>query len=156
MNFTPMSDEEIQSANLIPDGQYQAEVLDAQDKNEHGQPLLTQKGVEKINLQLKVYDQQGKAHTLQCVLTPAYMKLLKRFADAAGLSDQYKKGNINADTCLAVTRLIGVEITMRSYINKQNQEIFVNNVNDFMSLDASTTAPVQQELDKLFDDTIPF
>jgi hypothetical protein len=91
MKFTPQSEEEILRSFLLPDGNYNYEVVKSEDK-------VSSKGNEYLALELKVWDQSGREHFIYTNL--AFVKLLKHFCDLNGLTDSYINGELQASQCL--------------------------------------------------------
>ena len=98
MNFLPMTEEEIRSANLIPEGIYNFEVMSAEDKT-------SAKGNEMIELQLKVWDNIGKEHNIKDWLMgiPGMMYKLKHFCEVTGILGQYENGIVTSLSCTGKT-----------------------------------------------------
>ena len=93
-SFTPMSEEEIQSMNLIPEGIYDFEVLKANQK-------VSKSGNEMIEMQLKVWDKEGKTHLIYdyLVSTQNMTYKIKHFCDTVGLEKEYLAGTFNVEAC---------------------------------------------------------
>lgn len=91
MKFTPLTEEEIQSSSLMPDGIYTYHVIKSEDK-------ISQSGNEYISLTLKVWDQEGRDHLIFTNL--ALVKLIKHFCDVNGMQNWYQSGDIQANSCL--------------------------------------------------------
>lgn len=154
MNFTPKSESELNDNILLPDGQYKARVYDSKDTDELGNGLVTTKGIDKINLICEVFNHDGKSTKVMTVLTTAYMKLLKHFCDVSGLIEKYNSGSLNANDCRNAPKDFIVDISTRSYIsNKNGQEIYVNQINDFLPIE--NKSQVEEFIDSELSD-IPF
>jgi len=89
MNFYPLTEEELQVASLVPEGTYNYQVIKSEDK-------ISQKGNEYTAITLVVWDNEGKEH--QVFTNMALMKLLKHFCDVNGMQDEYKSGNVPAES----------------------------------------------------------
>lgn len=87
MNFTPLSEQELQIASLMPEGIYDYQVVKAEDK-------ISKAGNEYTSINLMVWDEQGKEHIIYTNM--ALIKLLKHFCDVNNMEEQYKSGNIIA------------------------------------------------------------
>jgi hypothetical protein len=89
--FNPLSDEELDSINLIPDGVYNFEIVKSQRK-------VSQSGNNMAALTLKVWDDQGKIHNIFDYLifstVPLNIRKIKHFCDSIGQIEAYKKGEI--------------------------------------------------------------
>ena len=88
-NFNPLSDEELDSFDLIPDGVYNFEVLKSTRK-------MSKSGNPMAELQLQVWDSAGKTHTVFDYLVFSTVNLnirkVSHFSKATGLYEEYKKG----------------------------------------------------------------
>lgn len=103
MNFTPLNEEEIQVASLLPEGLYNYLVIKSEDK-------VSKAGNEYIGLTIKVWDNIGKEH--QIFTNLALIKLLKHFCDANGMQEEYNSGNVPAEKCFNKSGghvIIGIE-----------------------------------------------
>jgi hypothetical protein len=89
--FTPMSEEEIQSSGLLEDGIYEFEVIRSTRKTSKSNNPMAE-------LQLKIWDKEGKIHTIFDYLVfstiPLNIRKVKHFCDAVGLQEQYKLGQM--------------------------------------------------------------
>lgn len=88
MRFPPLTEEEIQSQMLLPDGIYSYRVLKAEEK-------VSRAGNEYISLTLKVRDEEGRENLLFTNLS--LIKLLKHFCDVNDLKEEYMSGDIQAE-----------------------------------------------------------
>jgi hypothetical protein len=89
MNYTPMTDEEIENANLIPDStECNAEIIESMEHT-------SKEGKESIKLIVEVYHGEGK-QKIFCYLTPAYAKLWKHAIVTMLGETVYQSGNISA------------------------------------------------------------
>lgn len=100
MNFEPKSEQELEEAMLLPDGDYPFEVSNAEDKTSKG-------GNEMIAIQLTVFDEQGRGTFLRDWLVakdePLCLQKILQFCYATGLGDQYQSGNLTSDSCYGAT-----------------------------------------------------
>jgi hypothetical protein len=90
-NFTPMTDEQINSSNIIDAGIYDFEVIKSVRKaSKAGNPMA--------ELTINVWDNQGKQHSIFDYLVfsniALNIKKIKHFCDATGLSKQYERGSL--------------------------------------------------------------
>lgn len=88
-NFPSMTDEELEQ--LLDDGVYDFEVKKSERKtSKNGNPMA--------KLYLKVWDKDGKEHTVFDYLVfshvPLNIKKIKHFCDAVGKSRNYKEGSL--------------------------------------------------------------
>lgn len=103
MRFNPLSEEELQTADLAPDGIYSYKVIQSED-------AVSKAGNDYIKLIIKVHDENGVEHGIYTNL--ALIKLLKHFCDVNGMQEQYKSGNVPASMCLGKAGgkvMVGIE-----------------------------------------------
>jgi hypothetical protein len=86
MNFTPKTEEELKAALLLPKGNYQYQVIKAEDK-------VSKAGNEYTAATLKVWDREGGEHLI--FTNFALIKLIKHFCDVNNMQEQYKLGVID-------------------------------------------------------------
>ena len=91
MRFTPLTEEELQAASLVPDGIYDYQVIKSED-------AVSKAGNEYIKFTLSVFDNEGKEHLIFTNL--ALVKLLKHFCDVNGMQNDYMSGVVLAEKCL--------------------------------------------------------
>lgn len=144
MKFEPMSDEQIAKLNLIPEGQYQFEVVDAEDK-------VSARGNEMIAVKLKIWDRDGKERTLMDWLMPSFPKKLKHFCENTGLQDKYNLGNVIAEDCRHKSGCLSIMITK----NQKGEDW--NTVNDYLSFEKKNLEMKKETReDPFFNDDLPF
>jgi len=99
MNYKPMTDEEIESANLIPEGtKCKAEVREAYDH------IGKESGKESIKLVLDVYNGADEIpREVWCFITPNYAKLWKHAIVAMIGQQEYEAGHIGAESFVGKT-----------------------------------------------------
>lgn len=90
-SFTPLTDEQLDSINLIEDGIYNFEVTKSTRKtSKSGNPMA--------ELQLMVWDNQGKTHYIFDYLVFSQVNLnikkISHFCKSVGLASEYSKGEI--------------------------------------------------------------
>lgn len=151
MKFTPMTDQELQVAALVPEGAYSYQVVKAEDK-------ISQAGNEYISLTIKVWDDEGKEHSIFTNL--AFVKLLKHFSDVNDLQDLYQMGDIPAERCLGKSGgkvLLGIEGEKPD--GKGGMYRAKNIVKDYINLAGSKLMPIRpvtQTADDFLNDALPF
>lgn len=93
-SFKPMSEEEINSFNLMEDGIYDFEVIRSNRK-------ISKQGNAMAELQLNVWSNEGKIHIIYDYLVfsevPLNIKKIKHFCDSTGLKEEYKNGVLPED-----------------------------------------------------------
>lgn len=149
MKFNPLTEEELQTAALVPEGIYTYQVIKSEDK-------ISQSGNEYTALTLKIWDVQGKEHLIFTNL--ALVKLLKHFCDVNNMQDLYKSGDVPADRCLHKSGGVVQIGTQESKPDgKGGMYPAKNIVKDYFFENATSKLnpipPVKNEFD---DDALPF
>jgi hypothetical protein len=93
LSFQPRTEEELAKANLLPDGEYDFEILSA----EHATSKKT--GASMIKLKLGVFATDGRQAHVFDYLVPAMEHKLRHFCDSTGLLPQYQSGSLTPDDC---------------------------------------------------------
>lgn len=143
MNFAPKTEEEIDEESLIPEGEWDFEVIVAKDK-------VSASGNDMIELKLKVWANPNERVMTDWILEKFAHKL-RHFCEATGLIDQYNSGSLVAEDCLGKT---GRLIVGRSK-NKQTGKLQAS-VTDYVGESASGGRNPRLEQVALKDDNIPF
>jgi hypothetical protein len=90
MHFLPLSEEELQTQALAPEGVYNYQVLKSED-------AVSKAGNDYIKLTLKIWDDAGKQNLIFTNLS--LIKLLKHFCDVNHMQSEYTSGNVPASSC---------------------------------------------------------
>src|SRR5882724_9173402 len=93
MQFTPKSEKDLQNSNLLQPGIYEFQVIEAKER-------LSKSGNEMLELQLKIFGQNGYEPIIYDYLLEAMSYKLKHFAEHTGLLDKYNSGLITAEDCV--------------------------------------------------------
>jgi hypothetical protein len=127
MRFTSYTDKQLEELNLIPNGEYKADVTSAEDKSDKN-------GSGMIVLNLNVYDANGRPRLMRDWLLESFPVKLKHFCYASGLEAKYDSGEITARDC--VGKEIVVSIVTKPDENGKNW----NRVNDYISVKKQSSA----------------
>ncbi len=92
MKTNPQSEQAIREAMLLPPGDYDFEVLDAQDK-------VSKNGNEMIAVKLAVFRPNGSRQYVNDYLMEKMAFRLRHFCYAVGIGDKYESGDLAADHC---------------------------------------------------------
>ena len=103
MKFTPKNEEELAMDGLLPEGVYDFEVLEAQNK-------ISKKGNEMIELKLKVYDENGGFRFITDYLLESFLPKLLSFAKATGTRAAYDSGEYTSYNCLNTAGKVQLKI----------------------------------------------
>jgi hypothetical protein len=151
MRITPKSEQEIQNENLLPAGEYDFEIMDAEE-------AVSKAGNDMIKLKVKIFsDDHGERIVFDYLMESVAYKL-RHAAEACGLLESYESGLLDAeDFKLKVGRCkVGVQK------DKSGQFPDRNSVSDYlMSVPSGPSAskpPVRQRqmAHADLDDEVPF
>ena len=151
MRFEPKSEDELNKFSVMPAGDYDFEVKDAEEQ-------LSKAGNEMTKLTLAVYDNDGEPNFVfdYLVASAKSMFKLSTFAKSVGLYSNYEAGNIPAD--LMIGRIgrckLGIEPANGQYAAK-------NKVLSYYEMKggqapANNPKPAQGSPMPDLDDSIPF
>lgn len=156
-DFTPLSDEELDLIDIIPEGEYDFEVIKSQRKT-------SKKGNAMCELQLRVFGNEGRNHIVFDYLVFSNVNLnikkVSHFSKAIGIHDQYMKGSLPEEFHSFSGRcLIGVQEEMPKdgggFYPKKNIVV------DYVKRNGSSQVHAKQENKKIDiedfkDDELPF
>jgi hypothetical protein len=155
--FLPLTDEQLDSFDLVKNGVYNFEVAKATRKtSKSGNPMA--------ELQLRIWDKEGKVHLVFDYLVFSTVNLnirkVKHFCDSVGLSLEYRRGELPEE----MTGLSGkVEIGQQESQSKPTGGYYAakNVVIDYLMADKVATQydgmkPLPEKKDEFLDDPIPF
>lgn len=91
MRFSPKTDKELAESNLLPAGEYDYEVISAED-------AVSKSGNEMIKLKLRIFHGESE-RTIFDYLMEAVPGKLKRFCDQNGMQSAYHNGTLTAEDC---------------------------------------------------------
>jgi hypothetical protein len=115
MKFTPLELENVNTNYLLPTGEYDVKVIDADDG-------LSKAGNPQIKLKLKVSG-DGQSVTVFDYLG-ATSKKLRNFCQNMGLEEKYKSGEVTDIDCLNKTGRASVKIERSDTYGEQNKIAF--------------------------------
>lgn len=110
--YTPKTDDQLQSESLLPAGDYDFEVLEADERiSKSNNPML--------QLKLKIFGDDSTPHIFDYIVPSSNFgeRKLKAFARSVGLEAEYESGNLTADICIntAGKATIGVQDASGGY-----------------------------------------
>lgn len=92
MQFQPKSEKDIQAAMLLPKGDYDFQVLEAED-------LKSKRGNDMIKVNLGIFHGEAMRLRVFDYLLSAMEAKLRHFCDTTGLLAAYEAGTLCADDC---------------------------------------------------------
>ncbi len=153
MRFQAKTDTEIATEGLPPEGWHEAEVIAAEE-------ATSKKGNPMLKVRLKLFTPNGERMAFDYLLG-SFARKLKRFCEAAGLEEQYKKGSIEPGDVfgkIVMAEVVHDTPTTGQYANQTNAQI-----NDYRKVErqakaASVTGKAQIPAGgvEINEDDIPF
>ena len=102
MRFTPKSKEELEFENLLPKGEYDFEVVKAED-------AVSKKGNEMIKLNLKVFNGDGFQFVTDYLMEAMAFKL-RHFFETVGMIASYEAGTVDAADLVGCAGKVRIDI----------------------------------------------
>jgi hypothetical protein len=103
MRFTPKTEKEIAEENLLPKGEYNYEVIAAEEKR-------SKSGNEMIAVKLRIFAGEDGGPTLTDYLMEAMARKLRNFCAQNGLLREYESGTLCAEDCIGKSGVAYVKI----------------------------------------------
>jgi hypothetical protein len=152
MQFTPKSREALAESSLIPKGTYDFECVKGEEKR-------SGKGNDMFVLDLKIWLEDGSVRFLTDWILPEFdmgLAKLLAFCDAAGMSELYDAGDLNATDCVGKAG----KVVVSQKKDKDSGELR-NKVVDYKRAGAEQVTPKRAEskpgeMATEADDDIPF
>lgn len=145
MKFTPKTDDELNSMNLIQEGNYNFEVLEAKSQ-------LSKSGNEMIKVKLGLWDNNGVMRVMFDYLLEAMAHKLHHFCDSTGLREKYNSGELNDTDCLSKTGTVHIVIEKGKEKPEGGNYPDRNSVKDYLTKSDS----VEVKKDHFINDDVPF
>lgn len=115
MKYQPREERDIRSALVVPAGEYDFEVVDAEEK-------VSKKGNDMIEMQLKVFIDVEEVRVKDWLVPGTDLGDLKlnQFAHATGLQDIYFNSGLTAYSCVGACGRLRLGITSSAEYGTQN------------------------------------
>ena len=151
MNFSPKSKDELDAMGLIKAGTYPFQVAEAKDK-------ISKSGNEMIQLNLEVFDNEGKSYRMFDYLLEAMAVKLFAFCTSTGMEQKYHAGTLSSHDCIGKSGYVDIEIQKGKENPQGGTYPDKNNVKKYILKPAGAIPSVYQKDDKKeeFDDDVPF
>ena len=127
MKFQPKSADDIKRESLIPTGEYDFEVIKAEDK-------VSKSGNEMIAIQMHVFV-DGHARPCRDWLMEKMSYKLRHFCETTGLIGKYDAGEFGSSDCVGRTGKVSIVIKDSEEYGPQNS------VKDYVVTDKKTEDP---------------
>lgn len=139
MKFKPLSESETTTNYLLPEGNYEVRVEDAQEG-------VSKAGNPQIKLKLKVIGEHKTITVFDYLGSTS--KKLRNFCQNMDLLDKYMNGEITDDDCCYKTGYAKVKVERNAQYGDQNKIAFY-----LAKTETNTTA---KENDDFINDDVPF
>lgn len=146
MTYTPKSDDQLVKESLMPDGEYDWECVDTNDKP-------SSKGNDMFTLKLHVFDEEGQPNIIMDYIALGNTfgeRKLRHAADSGGIIDIYESGKLVAADFLGRTGKLKIK-TQEAQGNYDAKNV----VASYTKRGAVAATPVAANTDEL-NDEIPF
>ena len=144
MRVDPKTEQEVEEGGLLPAGEYDFEVADAEDTR-------SKKGNDMIVLALAIEDGDGRRHKVTDYLLDAVPYKVRHFASAVGMLKEYEAGNIPAHLLKGRTGKCRLRIDPAKDGFRAK-----NSVQDYVKESGGAAPAVKAPASGLIDDEIPF
>jgi hypothetical protein len=145
VTFTAKTEKELQEELVIPEGEYNIEVLDANDKT-------SKAGNEMIELGLKVFKDDGSHILVTDYLMEKILYKLKHACECFGLQKEYKNESVVANDFIGKTGKAKIVIQ----VDKEGKYPDKNGVKDYVVKDGQKIEDYEANGEPLESDDIPF
>lgn len=149
MKFTPKSENEIASENLIQPGTYDFEIVDAEN-------ALSKNNNEMVKLKLHVFDDNGNARIVFDYLLESMAYKLRHAADACRLLDKYETGHLIAEDFKGKTGKLKLAIQKSKDPLYADKNVVADYVKRESAADSAPQAKPEKQVAADLDDEIPF
>lgn len=168
MRYTPYTEAEIQSMNVMDEGTYTFQVLDVITTNKLGFPLCDKNGIEMAKLKLLVWDNQNRERIIYTFISGDgnFAYKLRHFAKTIDMLLDYESGAFNIHRTIGKSGTAEIVLRKGTLKNDGSGEMWPdrNDVKDFvMPVQAVTkqAAPLVSEPNPVpqseeLDDDVPF
>lgn len=146
MRFTPKTEAELNSFNLLEKGIYKFYVFEAKDR-------LSKSNKEMIELKLKI-ENEGREHYIFDYLLEAMGYKLRHFATCSGMLDKYETGELKASDCIAKKGYVEIIVQPGNMKPEGGYYPDKNAVKDYV-VTGNAASPIAAHAPE-FSDDIPF
>ena len=165
MKYTPYTESEIQSMNVMEEGIYVFQVMEVHTSDKNNLPMRDKNGNDLAKLKLMIWDKNNRERILYTFISGDgnFAYKLRHFAKSIGKLEQYEEGIFNIHETLGLSGKADVVIKKGTIKADGSGEMWPdrNDVKDFIAPDDSKSSKrkenqnLQVAADEL-DDDIPF
>lgn len=151
-SFTPLSDDQLDAIDLVPEGIYNFEVVKSTHKTSKSNNAMAE-------IKINVWDEEGRIHQIFDYLVfsqvPLNIRKVKHFCDSVSLQQEYKQGSLREE----LEGLSGkVNIGIKEPQSNPNGGTYPkkNYVIDYVVQDKGHVKSVKTIIEPTLNDDLPF
>ena len=168
MKYTPYTEHEIKSMNLMDEGIYKFQVMDVILNDKNGNQLQDKNGNDMAKLKLMVWDKESREHIIYTFISGDgnFAYKLRHYADTLGMVLDYEDGTFNIMRTIGKNGLASVIIKKGTTKADGSGELWPdrNDVKDFVVETHSpferpkeiTPSDTSSQSETSLDDDVPF
>lgn len=157
MKYTPFTEAQIKSQNVIEEGVYMFEVVDVITTDKNNTPLRDKNGNDMAKLKLVIFDKNNKERVLYTFISGDnnFAYKLRHFAESIGMIASYEDGVFDIEKTLGKSGKADIVIKKGTIKADGSGEMWPdrNDVKDFVVNVAQSPLQTNQDL---INDEIPF
>jgi len=161
MKYTPYTESQIQSMNVMDEGTYTFKVLEVITTDKYNKPLCDKNGTEMAKLKLLIWDNHNRERTLFTYVTGdgAFAYKLRHFAKTIGMLSEYELGEFVVEKTIGKIGTAEVVLQKGTSKNDGTGDLWPdrNDVKDFIGSPDEIGKHKSSNVDApLLDDDIAF
>ena len=146
MKYTPYTEAQIQSMNVMEEGTYRFQVLEVHTTGKTGEPLCDKNGIDMAKLKLVIWDNMDRERTIFTFISGDgnFAYKLRHFAKSIGQIEQYEQGTFNINTTIGKSGLADIVVKKGTIKADGSGEMWPdrNDVKDFVVAANQQNKPV--------------
>lgn len=136
MRYTPYTEAEIQSMNVMEEGTYTFEVIEVNTTDKMNNPLCDKNGIEMAKLKLLVWDKQNRERIIYTFISGDgnFAYKLRHFAKTLGMISDYESGTFNVNRTVGKSGFADIFVKKGTIKQDGSGELWPdrNDVKDFV------------------------
>lgn len=161
MKYTPYTEAQIQSMNLMEEGIYIFEVLEVYTIDKWGQPMQDKNGNDLARLKLLIWDNENRERIIFTFISgdSNFAYKLRHYAQTIGMLSEYEEGIFDIVKTEGKTGKATIIIKKGNPKNDGSDAMWPdrNDVKDFVISELTAPSSLVEEVKKAFvDDDVPF
>src|SRR5271154_339230 len=136
MRYTPYTEAQIQSMNVMEEGIYTFQVLEVHTTDKNNNPLCDKNGIEMAKLKLMVWDKENRERIIYTFISGDgnFAYKLRHFAKTIDLIEDYESGTFNINRAVGKSGMADIVIKKGTIKADGSGEMWPdrNDVKDFV------------------------